>query len=179
MGQLPSARKIPSRAFSKSGVDYCGPFYVRPLSLRGPSVKIFVCMASKAVHIEMVYGVVHKRIETLRFASWSRFGHKQRFDEICSSNSISNGCTENGIQFHFNPARSPHCGGLCGAAVKIFKHHLYRIMRETHLSIDDFHTLITQIEGIMNCHDFVIRSSRCHCLNASAFSSGRADTLNC
>ncbi|XP_058817061.1 uncharacterized protein LOC131680357 [Topomyia yanbarensis] len=135
-------------------------------------------MASKAVHIEMVYGLSSASFISVLKRFVSRRGrvsdlycdnarmfvqqlqkHKQRFDEIHSSNSITKGCTGSGIQFHFNPARSPHCGGLWEAAVKIFKHHLYQIMRETHLSIDDFHTLITQIEGIMNSRPLTALSS--------------------
>ncbi|XP_053681538.1 uncharacterized protein LOC128732318 [Sabethes cyaneus] len=192
MGQLPSVRVTPSRAFLKSGVDYCGPFFVRPPSRRGSSVKIFVaifvCMASKAVHIEMVYGLssasfinvlkrfVSRRGRTLdiycdnarTFVGANRLlqDDKRLFDEVHSSQSLGKYCSENGIRFHFNPARSPHFGGLWESAVKIFKHHLYRIMKDTHLTIDDFNTLIIQIEGMMTPYTVVIGSCRCRRSNS-------------
>ena len=59
MGSLPAARSTPSRPFTHTGLDYAGPFYIRTTSGRGyiafkGYVVIFVCMAIKAVHIEVV-----------------------------------------------------------------------------------------------------------------------------
>lgn len=59
MGQLPPARINVARPFWNAGVDYCGPFYVRDRVRRNSKqyksyVAIFVCMATKAVHIELV-----------------------------------------------------------------------------------------------------------------------------
>ena len=55
MGDLPSQRVTPTRAFSFTGVDYAGPFNVKVS--RNKSAKaylcIFVCMAVKAVHLEL------------------------------------------------------------------------------------------------------------------------------
>ncbi|KAM8714852.1 hypothetical protein ACLKA7_001255 [Drosophila subpalustris] len=57
MGNLPVERLTPSRPFAHCGVDFCGPVNVY-LRIRGkaPSksyIAIFVCFATKAVHIEM------------------------------------------------------------------------------------------------------------------------------
>lgn len=60
MGQLPPARVVPpSRAFSHYGVDYAGPIAVRMSSGRGFKshkgyLALFVCLASRAIHIELV-----------------------------------------------------------------------------------------------------------------------------
>ncbi|XP_062537959.1 uncharacterized protein LOC134206282 [Armigeres subalbatus] len=72
--------------------------------------------------------------------------YKQQFDTVHRSSALAESCTEAGIKFHFNPARSPHFGGLWEAAVKVFKHHLYRIMKNTLFTIEEFQTLITSIE---------------------------------
>lgn len=42
---------------------------------------------------------------------------------------------------------------------KTFKHHLYRIMKDTLLTIEEFHTMITQIESIMNSRPLTPLSS--------------------
>ncbi|XP_038106215.1 uncharacterized protein LOC119765979 [Culex quinquefasciatus] len=144
MGPLPAARLVPSRAFASSGVDYCGPFAVRPPNRRGASVKVFVaivvCMWSKAVHIDMVYDLtsasfinVLKRLVGRRgrvtdlycdnartFVGANRNLEELRraFDAMHSSDAVAAHCAEKGITFHFNPARSPHHGGLWEAAVK-------------------------------------------------------------
>lgn len=56
MGNLPEARVTESRPFTNVGVDYCAPFYVKVKVY----VAIFVCLAVKAVHIELVGGLTHE-----------------------------------------------------------------------------------------------------------------------
>lgn len=57
-GPPPSTRVPPSQPSSSTGIDYCGPVYVRSTKRRTSSTKgyiaIFVCFGIKAVHIEMV-----------------------------------------------------------------------------------------------------------------------------
>jgi hypothetical protein len=59
VGQLPSSRVRPSRAFETAGVDYAGPVMIKQGSPRSKStikgyIAIFVCFSTKAVHIEVV-----------------------------------------------------------------------------------------------------------------------------
>ncbi|XP_048004299.1 uncharacterized protein LOC125240447 [Leguminivora glycinivorella] len=59
MGALPSARVTPGRAFIRSGVDYAGPINLRTTKGRGHRsykgyVCLFVCMVTKAIHLEVV-----------------------------------------------------------------------------------------------------------------------------
>ncbi len=59
MGQLPKERLTPGHTFGKVGVDYPGPLLIRLGHTRKPTVVkayvcIFVCMAVKAVHLELV-----------------------------------------------------------------------------------------------------------------------------
>lgn len=58
MDDLPSARVTPSRPFSQVGVDYCGPIFIREGKRRNVKkskawISIFVCFATKAVHIKL------------------------------------------------------------------------------------------------------------------------------
>ena len=55
-----------------------------------------------------------------------------------------------GIKWHFNPSLSPHFGGIWEAAVKSFKHYLYRVVGKTLLTFDEFNTLAIEIESILN-----------------------------
>ena len=59
MGSLPSQRVHLSRPFSKTGLDYAGPFRIK--SVKGREIRsskgylaLFVCLATKAVHMEVV-----------------------------------------------------------------------------------------------------------------------------
>ena len=59
MGQLPSARVTAGHPFSTTGVDYAGPFQIKLGRVRRPVMvkaylAIFVCLATKAAHIEVV-----------------------------------------------------------------------------------------------------------------------------
>jgi len=59
MGQLPEVRVKPSKPFTNSRVDYYGPFYVKQGGKRSRKtvkyyVALFVCLSTKAIHLELV-----------------------------------------------------------------------------------------------------------------------------
>ena len=59
MGQLPSARVNPGIPFQEVGTDFAGPILLRqgytrkPVTIKG-FICLFICMATKAVHLEPV-----------------------------------------------------------------------------------------------------------------------------
>ncbi|XP_065078747.1 uncharacterized protein LOC135701754 [Ochlerotatus camptorhynchus] len=86
MGELPAARVNVSRPFSKTGVDYFGPIYLRAGRGRKPTkayVALFVCMATKAVHMELV-----SDMSTERFMQALRrfFARRGRCTDVYSDN---------------------------------------------------------------------------------------------
>ena len=59
MGQLPSQRVVPHFPFQVTGVDYAGPLTIKKGHTRKPVLlksylAIFVCFATKVVHIEVI-----------------------------------------------------------------------------------------------------------------------------
>ncbi|XP_062556850.1 uncharacterized protein LOC134221678 [Armigeres subalbatus] len=60
MGDLPSYRIRPAPVFTNTGVDYAGPFFIKSSSAaRKPQitkayVSLFVCMQTRAIHLELV-----------------------------------------------------------------------------------------------------------------------------
>jgi hypothetical protein len=59
MGNLPESRVNPSSQFSHTGVDYAGPFGIILFAGRGQRIRkqyvaLFVCLATKAIHLEVV-----------------------------------------------------------------------------------------------------------------------------
>jgi hypothetical protein len=59
MRNLPESRVNPSSSFSHTGVDYAGPFGIIPFVGRGQRIRkhyiaLFMCLATKAIHLEVV-----------------------------------------------------------------------------------------------------------------------------
>lgn len=186
MAQLPKDRVNISRAFNRVGIDYGGPYLLKASNLRrAPLIKcyiaIFVCMATKAVHIELVTGLsTNDFIKTLkRFIS--RRGNPeviysdnatnfvgannqlkelyQLFQNKDHVNSVKEYLSLNEIQFNFIPPRSPHWGGIWEAAIKSTKYHLSRLIGDSHFTFEDFYTVLTQIEAILNSRPLCTLSS--------------------
>lgn len=59
MGSLPSDRLSVARCFRKVGIDFGGPLLIKQSKLRRAAltkcyIALFVCMVTKAIHIELV-----------------------------------------------------------------------------------------------------------------------------
>ena len=65
-------------------------------------------------------------------------------------NSVSQFAVEIGAEWNMIPPRAPHFGGLWEAGIKSAKSHLKKIMGSTILTYEEFLTLATQIESILN-----------------------------
>ncbi|XP_033228837.1 uncharacterized protein LOC117180447 [Belonocnema kinseyi] len=153
MGNLPKDRVSFTRPFEHVGVDYCGPFFVKENRHRNRTkvktyISIFVCLATKAVHLEIASDLTREAF----IACLSRFFSRRGFPSSISSdnaanfvganNELRNLCkqiasleqnegvqnylTKKGITWNFIPPRAPHFGGLWEASIKSFKLHFTR-----------------------------------------------------
>lgn len=177
MGSLPSERVNPSRPFSNCGVDYAGPIFVKEGTLRRSKlvktyICIFVCFATRAVHIELVQDLTTnsflnalKRFcarrgkpSNIHSDNGSNFvGANNYFIELyhlindeAHNNAISSFLAGDRVKWHFIPARSAHVGGLWEAAVKSTKFHLKRVIGEASLNFEEMYTILVQIESCLN-----------------------------
>ena len=175
MGDLPSARINPSRPFSHTGLDYAGPFMLKASNRRGVAstkgyIAIFVCLCTKAIHIEVVGDLTTASfLAALRHFS-SRRGTPT---ELWSDNAttfhgadaalrsifrearhdhqlIQTDLANRGIRWRFIPPAAPHFGGLWEAAVKSAKTHLKKVVGQRLLTYEEMSTLTTQIELCLN-----------------------------
>ncbi|XP_039436949.1 uncharacterized protein LOC120418570 [Culex pipiens pallens] len=175
MGDLPAVRVTVARPFSKTGVDYFGPVFVRP-GPRRTAIKayvcLFVCLCTKAVHLELVSDLSTERfLQALhRFTSrrgpvaeiWSDngtnfVGARNRLHELFTllrdkqhQEKVFKDCVNNEIRWSFSPPSGPHFGGLWEAAVRSAKHHILRVIGDEPISIEDINTLLVQVEGCLN-----------------------------
>lgn len=189
MGNLPKARITPSRPFSHVGCDYAGPIAIKINKRRNSStdkgyIAVFVCMSTKAIHLEAVTSLTSEDfIQALkRFAS--RRGHPtdiysdngtnlvganrqlKEYLNIFKSNEfndhISHFLTAQGTNWHFNPPSAPHFGGLFEAAVKSVKYHLKRSFFNTILTFEELTTALATIEACLNSRPLTAISSDPH-----------------
>uniref|UniRef100_A0ABD2VYB7 Integrase catalytic domain-containing protein n=1 Tax=Trichogramma kaykai TaxID=54128 RepID=A0ABD2VYB7_9HYME len=176
MADLPGVRVTPCRPFKNAGLDYAGPFLLKGSRYRGSySYKgyfaIFVCMATKAVHLEAV-----SAYDTSAFlAAFRRFVSRRgpcrhlysdrgtnfvgADAELRRMHSEGSGyyksiCAQlrdgHSTVWHFNPPSSPHFGGLWESGVKSVKYHLKRMVGDRSFTFEEFSTLLAQIEAILN-----------------------------
>ena len=166
MGDLPSSRiEAPERAFSCVGLDFAGPltFKSRNDSFKG-YVAVFVCFASKAVHLEAVSSLMSDAM----VAALRRFIARRGIPSQIVSDNATNfvgarrdlnelekmakagAQSHSSIEWLFIPPRSPNFGGLWEAAVKSMKHHLRRVMGNSILTYEEITTIICQIEQVLN-----------------------------
>lgn len=185
MGNLPVNRVTPSKPFTNTGVDFCGPIYLREGKRRGAKriksyVAVYICMAVKAVHLEVVSDMttdaflnsfkrfISRRGRPVNMYSdnGSNFVGAKRELEKCSElfsleqqkRNITEHAVSEGIKWHFISARAPHFGGLWESAVKSFKNHFYKTVAQAAMTFEEACTLVVQIEAILNSRPLIALS---------------------
>lgn len=174
MGDLPNARVNSSPPFSHTGVDYAGPMNLIPFVGRGQKtakhyVALFICFATRAIHLECVedYSSDGFLAAFARFASrrglpsdvYSDNGTnfqgadrelQRSFNAFIKDPIVQNAINNDGIKWHFLPPAAPHFGGIWEAGVKSLKHHLKRVVGSHTLSKSEFMTLLCKVEACLN-----------------------------
>ncbi|XP_058810964.1 uncharacterized protein LOC131675842 [Topomyia yanbarensis] len=168
MADLPPERVTPCSPFRRVGVDYCRPFSLIYPHRRCQPVKcfvaVYVCVVTKAVHLEIVADLTTQAF----LASLKRFtsrrgrpdlimcdnaknfvGAKRELDELRRlfhsqqfQNAVTKDTADDQIEFRFIPARSPNFGGLWESAVKSFKTLFKRTIGLHTLVYDEMQTVL-------------------------------------
>lgn len=173
MADLPCERVNISRPFTNVGIDYAGYYLMKDSKLRNKTliksyICIFICLSTKAIHIELVSDLTaqsflsaFKRFTARRGLCANIFsdnatnfiGANSELSAITKlpiEQSFKRYLLENRIAWKYIPPRSPHCGGLWESAVRLTKFHLKRIMSNITFCYEDFLTILTQVESIVN-----------------------------
>jgi hypothetical protein len=187
MGDLPVKRLEPARPFINSGLDYCGPILIKTHRGRGKQktikayVCLFICLSTKAIHIELVSDLTAdtfldalKRFVSRRGTVKSIISDNatnfikankdlidlhQFFQNSEISRKLVTILSNENIQWKFIPPRTPNFGGLWEAGVKSVKYHIKRVVGETVLTYDELYTLLTRIEACLNSRPLVPMSN--------------------
>ncbi|XP_070515395.1 uncharacterized protein [Cardiocondyla obscurior] len=174
MSPLPNARVLPSRPFQNTGVDYAGPILMRTSKGRGQKshkgfIAIFVCFATRAIHLEAVSDYTTEAF----LAAFRRFTSRRGLcsdlysdrgtnfvgadaqlrgfiRDLTRNRQFLNNLANDGIRWHFNPLSAPHFGGIWEAAVKSTKHHIHRVIGNAKLTFEELITFLSQVEACLN-----------------------------
>jgi len=177
MGELPPSRVRPSRPFLTTGVDYVGPILRRLGPTRNKTIikgyiAIFVCLVTKAVHIEVVTSLTTEAFLAVLRRFIARRGKPRTMysdngtnfqgasNELHEINNmlhtsslmarILDFLTSEGCDWKFIPPHAPHFGGLWEAAVKSVKYHLRRTLSSHIATFEELLTLLAEIEACLN-----------------------------
>ncbi|XP_073845545.1 uncharacterized protein isoform X1 [Musca autumnalis] len=176
MASLPPERTLLTRPFTNTGVDFAGPFSIRNFTGRACLITkgyvcLFVCFATKAIHLEPT-----SDLSTQSFlAAFSRFISRRGCPSCVYSDNGTNfvgavdvlkkdrllfmkelktkAITQNSHQnldWKFIPPGAPHMGGLWEAGVKSFKTHLKKCVPKMTFTFEEFSTILSKIEACLN-----------------------------
>ncbi|XP_065178250.1 uncharacterized protein LOC135808925 [Sycon ciliatum] len=180
MAPLPTLRIEPgTRAFERVGIDFAGPMYTKQ-GRRAQAKRwlcIFTCLATRAIHIEVAYG-----LDTGSFLNcfFRMVGRRGAPHEVLTDNGTNfvGAVTElrelrreldekkiikatNGqrIQWHFNPPAAPHFGGPFEVMVKAAKRALYAILKSGDITDEELVTATIGAEHLINSRPLTTVSS--------------------
>lgn len=136
---------------------------------------VFVCLGTKAVHLEAVSSL---NVEAF-IAAFTRFVSRKGLPSLIRSDGGTNFIGANNylkevnqflldhevilkeefrkqnIRWEFNPPGTPHMSGLIEAAVKSAKNLSKREVRDTILTFEELSTLFSKVEAILNSRPLV------------------------
>ena len=180
MSALPSSRiEADNPPFHSVGIDYFGPFYVK----RGRAqVKrwgvIFTCLGIRAIHLEVAVDMstgsfinVFRRFVARRgqveHVKCDRGRNFVGASKIISKD-IQDEMLKKGIEFGFNPPGASHFGGTWERMIRSVREILDGVLGSQSVDDDGLHTLLCEIEAIVNSRPIsAVSSDACDILPIS------------
>lgn len=180
MGDLPAVRCTQSHVFSNVGIDYAGPIHITRGRGRGYTqtktyVAVFVCMNSRAVHLELAADAstpcflaalerfcgrrgTPKHIFTDNGSNFHGASAELRrtmetLNTPTAQSDIHRWSAEKGVTWHFQPAYAPNFGGLWEAGVKVMKNLIRKSLHDHHLNAEQLNTILA--EAVMNSRPYL------------------------
>ena len=170
MADLPKSRVTPSKPpFTYTGVDCFGPFNVR----RGRSIVkrygvIFTCFTIRAIHIEIASSLDTDSFINAMRRFVARRGNPEEIRSDNGSNFVSGEkelrkCIKDwnqtkihqtlllkNIKWIFNPPGASHHGGVWERCIRTVRKVMRAILCEQTLNDESLHTLMCEVEAIIN-----------------------------
>jgi len=172
MAPLTDSRvKMTMRAFSRTAVDYAGPF----LTIQGRGkgrqkryLALFTCLATRAVHLEMAFSMDSDSF----LNAFNRMACRRGVPlEVVSDNGgnfikaekelrqlvaaldrtrIQKVTAQLGVVWHFNPPLTPHFGGAHEIMVKSVKRAIAATLHNANINDEELQTAFAEAEHLIN-----------------------------
>ena len=159
------------RAFTKTAVDLAGPFVTvqgRGKRQQKRYLCLFTCMTTRAVHLELAYGLDTDSFMNAFYRMTSRRGlpgeiysdngtnFKGADNELKSlvadldKDKIKQTVANKGVKWNFNPPMAPHFGGVHESMIKSAKRAIKAILGNADVTDEELMTAIIGAEGLIN-----------------------------
>ena len=181
MAPLPTSRLKPSlRAFVRSAFEFAGPF----ITVQGRGKRrekrylcLFTCLATRAVHLEMAYGLDTDSFLNAFYRMASRRGLPEEMysdngtyfkgadAELKSlvreldENKIYQSIANKGVTWHFNPPLAPHFCGVHKTMIKSAKKAIKVILGKADTNDEELTTAMIGAEGLINSRPLTYQSA--------------------
>lgn len=170
MADLQLERLIPNLPpFTNTGADYFEPIeFKKGRNMVKHYGVIFTCMARRAIHLEVAYSldtnscinavrrfmcrqgqVVHIRSDNgPNFVGAER---ELRKALACLDHSkVQKALLADGLKWSFNPPAASHHGGAWEHLIRLVKKVLFSVLQQQHVDDESLHTIICEVEAILN-----------------------------
>ena len=181
MAPLPKSRlATPLRAFARSSVDYGGPYLTKHGRGRSKSKRylcLFTCLLTRAVHLEMSYGLdcdlflnAFARMASRRglplevisdngknFIAADR--ELKELVEALDDDVVRRSLANRGVTWKFNPPLAPHFGGVHEIMIKAAKQAIKSVLGDADVTDEMLTTAFTCAEGLINARPLTYQTA--------------------
>ena len=164
---LPEFRVKQVPAFSKVGVDFAGPLYVKAATggVRKVYIALFSCCVTRAIHLELVEDlsaeafrralrrfVARRGTPTLIVSDNAKTfqATEKALNDLFNNPEVASELDRKKVEWRFNLERAPWWGGFFERIVGSMKACLRKVLGNVRLTFDELLTVLVEVEGTLN-----------------------------
>ncbi|MCG8078604.1 MAG: hypothetical protein JAY75_20500, partial [Candidatus Thiodiazotropha taylori] len=175
MPPLPKSRVTSSPPFIHTGLDYLGPLYIKsPVEKKKIWVCLFTCLATRAIHLELVEDMSSGEflLAFRRFISQRGVPNTVISDnalqfktasttldllwtQTLKHEAVLSYMSERKVKWHFITERAPWFGGFYERLVGLVKRSLRKTLGRKLLTLIQMITVLKEVEAIVNARPLV------------------------
>ena len=182
MAPLPLNRlKLSLRAFTRTAVDFGGPFVTiqgRGKQRQKRYLCLFTCLASRAVHLEVAYGLDTDSFLRAFYRMSNRRGVPEEMisdngtnfvganqelrkliNQMLQNSKLKESLTCQRIKWTFNPPSAPHFGGVFETMIKAAKRAILAILGNADVNDEELMTAFAGAEALINSRPLTYQSA--------------------